>query len=245
MLACYNKNCSKPLTTLSIRAGSFFADFRLSLADLWTVILMWSEDEPVCKVAGRYGISRIVVKRIYDKLRSIISLHLSNDPIRLGGPGTICQIDESLFSHKQKYHRGRIARDPIWVFGIVDTSFKPARGFMEVVANRSADVLLPIISRVCRPETVIHSDQWAAYRQIQDRCGLSHRTVNHSVHFVDPSSGVHTQHIESYWARMKQKIKAMKGASRSQLQSLLDEFMWKDNLRERLLLSLVGFLRAE
>jgi len=106
VLACYNKNCSKPLTTLSIRAGSFFADFRLSLADLWTVILMWSEDEPVCRVANRYGMSRIVVKKIYDKLRGIISLHLANDPIRLGGAGIICQVDESLFCHKVKAHRG-------------------------------------------------------------------------------------------------------------------------------------------
>ena len=103
---CYNKSCPSFLASVSIRTGSFFADFRLSLADLWTVILMWSEDEPVCRVANRYGMSRIVVKKIYDKLRGIISLHLANDPIRLGGAGIICQVDESLFCHKVKAHRG-------------------------------------------------------------------------------------------------------------------------------------------
>ena len=39
----------------------------------------------------------------------------------------------------------------------------------------------------------------------------SHRTVNHSVEFVDSVTGVHTQNIESYWNRVKMKLKRMKG----------------------------------
>ena len=38
-----------------------------------------------------------------------------------------------------------------------------------------------------------------SYRQIQGRTGLSHRTVNHSINFVEPITGVHIQNIESYW----------------------------------------------
>jgi len=116
---------------------------------------------------------------------------------------------------------------------------------MVIVPDRSANTLLPIINRVCRPGTVIYSDEWAAYRQIQERLGFAHEAVNHSVCFVDPNTGVHTQNVESYWAKIKQKIKAMKGVNRSQLQSLLNEFVWKDNMRERVLLSLVGLLRAQ
>ena len=56
----------------------------------------------------------------------------------------------------------------------------------------------------------------------------SHEVVNHSVNFVDPASGVHTQNIESYWNNVKQKLKRMKGCHADQLPSYLDEHMWRE-----------------
>ena len=56
----------------------------------------------------------------------------------------------------------------------------------------------------------------------------SYQTVNHSLHFVDPTTGVHTQNVESYWARVKLRFKRMKGVDARQLPSYLDEFMWRE-----------------
>ena len=53
-------------------------------------------------------------------------------------------------------------------------------------------------------------------------------TVNHSVTFVDPTTGVHTQNVESYWCRVKTKLKRMRGCHAHQLPSYLDEFMWRE-----------------
>ena len=53
-------------------------------------------------------------------------------------------------------------------------------------------------------------------------------TVNHSLNFVDPVTGVHTQSIDSYWERVKRKLKRMKGMMGHQLPSYLDEFMWRE-----------------
>lgn len=84
---------------------------------------------------------------------------------------------------------------------MVDTSHSPALGYMQVVPTRNAAILLPIIRAHVAPGTVIHSDQWAAYNRVQSLPPVSsHHTVNH---FVDPTTGVHTQNIESYWAREK------------------------------------------
>ena len=51
--------------------------------------------------------------------------------------------------------------------------------------------------------------------------------VNHSLHFVDPTSGVNTQTVESYWNRVKTKFKRMMGVTSAQLALHLDEFMWR------------------
>ena len=71
-------------------------------------------------------------------------------------------------------------------------------------------------------------DQWKVYHNISSRLQLSHGTVNRSLNFVDPATGIHTQAIESYWAKAKQKFKEMKGVSSHLLPSYLDERMWRD-----------------
>ena len=117
----------------------------------------------------------------------------------------------------------------MWVFGMVDTSTTPSLGYMEIVPDRTAGTLLPIIQDHTLPGTIIHSDEWRAYSRVSNVPTVSsHQTVNHSLNFVDPSTGVHTQNIESYWARTKRKFKRMKGVAEEQLPSYLDEFMWRE-----------------
>ena len=56
--------------------------------------------------------------------------------------------------------------------------------------------------------------------------GLEHGTVNHSINFVCPETGNHTQGIESYWAQTK--LKRMKGIHAVHLELYLEEKMWRD-----------------
>ena len=98
---------------------------------------------------------------------------------------------------------------------------------MRIVNRRDNATLLPIIQASVAPGNIVHSDEWSAYCQIQSQTGFTHRTVNHSLHFVSPT-GVHTNNVESYWNRAKMKIKAMRGYTRHKLSPYLDEFMWKE-----------------
>ena len=64
---------------------------------------------------------------------------------------------------------------------------------MEVVPYRDANTLLPLITAHVASSTIIHSDEWAAYNQVQRLPNVSsHDVVNYSVNFVEPTACVHT-----------------------------------------------------
>ena len=100
----------------------------------------------------------------------------------------------SVFLLLQQYV-GRIARQPIWVFGIVDTSFQPARGYMEIVPRRNRATWTNILNAKLAANSVIHSDDWTGYQNLPQHVAacILHNTVNRTYSFVDPNTGAHTQ----------------------------------------------------
>ncbi|KAG0438054.1 hypothetical protein DMUE_3334, partial [Dictyocoela muelleri] len=116
-----------------------------------------------------------------------------------------------------------------WVFGIADTSHRPAKYYVKLVNNRAANTILLIIQQVCRSGTVIWSAEKRSYNNV-NRMGFIHKRVNHTFNFVNPLNNCHTQNIESLWNKLKRRIKNKMGVKHELLQDYLDEWMWKDNV---------------
>ncbi|KAG0437204.1 hypothetical protein DMUE_3822 [Dictyocoela muelleri] len=89
--------------------------------------------------------------KCYYELRVTLKNYYLKQDNRLRGESVIVQIDESLFCHKPKYHRGRASSEEVWVIGCVDTSFTPFKGFMCVVPKRKEKTLYSIIKDVIKP----------------------------------------------------------------------------------------------
>ena len=66
-----------------------------------------------------------------------------------------------------------------------------------MVERRDVATLHPIITRCIHPGTDVHTDDWAAYRNMNQRINNVnvHRAVVHRYHFVDHVTGVHTQEM--------------------------------------------------
>ena len=97
------------------------------------------------------------------------------------------------------------------------------------VPSRDARTLLLLLQIHLRSGTIVHSNECSAYSQAQQLPYVcKHEVVNHSLNFVDPTTGVHTQHIESYWNQVKTKFKRMKGVHTTMVDIHLDEFMWRE-----------------
>lgn len=107
---------------------------------------------------------------------------------------------------------------------------RPAKGYYEVVEKRDRATLLPIIAKCLQPGSEVYTDDWGAYRRLEQHLPnhvARHRVVVHAHNFVDPLTGVHTQEVESSWANLKEGIKRRKGVSKADLQSYLDDRMWR------------------
>ena len=120
----------------------------------------------------------------------------------LGGRNVIVQIDESLFRHKPKYHRGRAPASDQWVFVLCDTSTTPGVSYKPSSRSSSGSF-----------DTVPSSTATSGLPTGNANVNYTYATVDHSENSVDPVTGVHTQAIESYWVKAKQKFKAVKGVA--------------------------------
>ncbi|KCZ78745.1 hypothetical protein H311_00217, partial [Anncaliia algerae PRA109] len=65
--------------------------------------------------------------------------------------------------------------------------------------------LINIIKKYVHPELLIYTFCWKGYSDIKKEFA-SHKTVNHSVTFVDFINNVHTNTIKRNWADIKQNL---------------------------------------
>jgi transposase-like protein len=155
---------------------------------------------------------------------------LMNQQVNLGGLDNngqpkYVEVDETYFFHR-KYHRGRLRRGK-WIVGILERD--SGRCWLEVVARRNAAALEQIITAHVLPGTIIVTDAWAAYANVdQINNGVyQHEVVVHAQHFVDPvHPEINTQAIEGLWMQAKRKLRYQSGTSRVLFPSYLSAFQW-------------------
>lgn len=73
------------------------------------------------------------------------------------------------------------------------------------VPDRKAETLLAIIQRYVHPGSNINTDCFKSYNNLH-LLFASHNTVNHSLFFVDPETGIHTNTIEGNWKGVKENV---------------------------------------
>ena len=221
---CTDRNCK---TKVSPRDRTIFQNSKASIKEIILFIYQFSVSEHSCQWSNReLGWSSATFVEWSQILRSVCSCELLRTHDKIGGPGDIIEIDETVVS-RRKYNRGRLVKTQ-WLFGGISRQTK--RCFMVEVEDRSAATLLPIIFENVKPGSTILSDEWKAYNQLVNY-GFKHGTVNHSLNFVNPQTGDHTQNIENCWGRMKRVLKKRNGINAEKRASHLEEFMWRQKIK--------------
>ncbi|KCZ78281.1 hypothetical protein H311_00688 [Anncaliia algerae PRA109] len=159
-----------------------------------------------------------------------------------GGVGSIVNIDETMINHKVKAHHGKVPYNETWPLCIVDCSYIPARGYCCIVENRSAVFMPSITSRVVLQGSTIYTDDFKSFNSLRNINNYNHGIVTQKYHFVDPVTGVYTQHVESFNNKLKSKIKEMKGLTDESIRLLLQEFMFLDLFKESSYLKIIEII---
>ncbi|XP_073816087.1 uncharacterized protein [Musca autumnalis] len=186
----------------SFRKGTFFDKSHLPIYKILVFVFMWTK---------RTGGLNDIIDEISIGLRAAVDwnnfcrevcIHSSfQTQIEIGGPGKIVEIYETKVG-KRKFHRGHHVEGQ-WAFGGVERGSN--NSFMFPVEDRTRDTLLPLIKKYIKPESIIISDCWRAYKTLSKE-EYTHHQVNHSENFVDPQTGYHTNTMEGLWRHLKRSV---------------------------------------
>ncbi|ETV69649.1 hypothetical protein H257_14672 [Aphanomyces astaci] len=194
----------------SVRVDSF-SKSRLPLSKLVRLMFEWASRKAVSTVTQEQEVSPTTTGDWFNFCRDVCSKEMLS-----------CEM------------KPRHAAPRLLAFGGVDRSTKKWFGLL-TYGDRTKPTLSALISKHIKPRTKIMSDKFGSYVSTNERHTLetnpllrgmnyTHAWVNHSENFVDPISGANTQSIERVWeVRVKQYLKAMRGAHRDHLPGYLDD----------------------
>ena len=225
---CHKKSCNK---VISAKKNTWFESSKVSLQRSLILTYMFiskaSYDSAIKETSGPFFnctfTSRETVSDIYSYCREVCieSLYTTGPKKKIGGPNCIVEIDEAKFG-KRKFNKGRFVEGQ-WVLGGICREDKDC--FFEPVPDRSEATLIAVIQENVELGSIIHTDEWRSYSRLGE-LGYTHRTVNHSQHFVDPQTGTHTNTIESTWWALKRSLPSTH-TRKENFAAHLAEFIWR------------------
>ena len=128
---------------------------------------------------------------------------MEKNPIRLGGEGDVCEIYESLFRQKAKYHRGRTH--------LMKNLVSHQRIKVSILQKFIFNLLIFVQLRHCYElYKMLQRESSVALLTIRAYSNISidfeDFTVNHKINFIDPNNLTNAQVIESIWNKNIIKI---------------------------------------
>lgn len=217
---CYKRGCNK---SVSIRAGSFLENIKVSLKQFILYLYLWSNDTSSENISKELELCKNTISAFNFKIRSILQEFRTPTSL-IGGCNDIIEIDETVIT-KRKYNKGRLIPAQWFVGGI---SRLTKKFFIVSVPNRTELTLLSVIKAYVSLNSTIYTDGWRGYKNLTLH-GYTHKTVIHQQNFVNPEdANVHTQNIENLWSVLKRFLRK-KGTNRKEIVSYINEFAFKIN----------------
>lgn len=208
---------------VSIWKHTFFSWVKIGPSQVLRLAYLWLCGCSHTTMETITGHSNTTITTFMSHFRQILENSIPESACVIGGEDIIVEIDECKIA-KRKFNRGHFV-EGAWVVGGVERT-EERKMFMVEVENRSAETLADVILTYVAPGSIIHTDCWKGYTFLSAFDGVQHRTVNHSLFFRDPDTGIHSNTIEGTWAAVKSTI-AKRYRCAGALENHLMCFIWK------------------
>jgi transposase-like protein len=229
LYVCRNYKCRKTISPLN---GTIFNKMKLPINIQLHLLHLF-----LGKVTGTYISSALNIdKNTVVKYKKIFRKYIKNKQLitpdkKIGGKDKIVEMDESKIA-KRKYHKGRKI-DGAWIIGGIERSNdnKDKKLFMLPIKHRNSINIDYIVNKYINEGTTIYTDCWKGYNNLNN-IGYNHKTVNHSKHFVDPITKVHTQSIEATWGAFKRNLMPIH-RNKKNIMLHIKEYQWRRNNKNK------------
>ncbi len=220
-------------------AGTIYHKTTTPLTDWFYAIFLMASTR--CGISAKQlerelGVTYKTAWRMFHQIRKM----LNESPV-IGGDGVPVEVDETYVGARPRYGKtqtGRGAANKTIIAGAVE---REGSVKAQIVPNAKAASLVPFVKETVEPFSLVHTDEWPAYRQIEDL--YYHETSNHGrkLWVVGDS---HTNSIEGFWSLLKGGLRGVyKGrATRKYLQNYINEYAFRYNRRHDVCPMFLSFL---
>lgn len=239
---CMTPKCKNYKKYFSVREYSLFENINVKLIDILRIIIKYSCWTSISIIERSMNISNKTIRKIINKIIELIENPDFQDN-KLGGPGYIVQVDETMLNYKCKSHRGRSPNNKTNAICIIEFKDEIRRVFAKVIQDKKQETLIPIICSQVESNSVIWTDEHRSYSCLRN-FGFIHDSVCHKFNFKT-DEGVNTQAVESFNNCLKYEIKRRKGIITEKRENFLKEFCFYWNNKRNFLDSILNLIKVQ
>ncbi|XP_042222127.1 uncharacterized protein LOC121866481 isoform X1 [Homarus americanus] len=180
---------------------TFFERSKISLKDILYLMYLFIDNRTTIKTASfETKLSPATIIDWYSFMRDIIINYCETKSSKLGGPGTVVEVDEAEFGQR-KCDKAEVRGN--WVLGGIERGGKKI--FLVTVGDRSEETLIEVIKDWILEGTTIVSDRQSSFRNISLE-GYFHQTGDNPQNSKDSESSTNTNNIKRLWRDVRNEI---------------------------------------
>lgn len=199
---CSNKICRNYKKQKPMWKNTPLHNIKFSPLKALQILELWINNFSKSQIAFLTTLDERSIYRFLKKVtEKLVPLYYTSIE-KLGGPNVTIECDESKFG-KRKFNRGHPV-EGVWVLGYVTTGDDKKVRLIQIEKRDKISLTNETIKHVERG-SILRTDCWKGYVDIGIN-GFTHQTVNHSINFVNSTTGVHTNTIEGTWSGVKRNL---------------------------------------